>query len=139
MKRILLIPFCLSLEAKKAAELTAAEKDYTVIVVRSTAKALAEVRSRVKASSVDKSIRIVGVVCYGRAKKIWVVLMLLKARQALRRLLFRRDRRIELAWVPITGGSLSLFGRRKCNIGRNEPDYEVLRKALQGCDTYMTI
>jgi len=135
----LLIPFCLSGQAKKTVESIAAEKDYTVVAVRSTALALKEVRSNLRLPGAPGSMRIVGVVCYGRAKKIWVVLVLLKAWQWVKRLWLQPVRRIELVWVPVTKGSLSLFGRRQCNVGRNEPDFEVLRKALQGHDTYMTI
>ena len=87
----------------------------------------------------DPHIRIVGVVCYGRAKKVWFGLALMKAWQWMERLRFRQVRVIELAWVPLTKGSKSLFGRRTCNIGHNEPDTEKFRRALQGHDTYMRL
>jgi hypothetical protein len=84
-------------------------------------------------------VRIVGVVCDGRAKKVWAGLVLLKARQWGKRLLRRRVRRIELARVAITGGTKSLFGRRHCHVGRNEPDAFGLRRALRGGGTFMTV
>jgi len=77
-------------------------------------------------------------VCDGRAKKVWAGLLLLKARQWGKRLLRRRVRRIELARVAILGGTKSLFGRRQCQVGRNEPDVAALRRALRGGDTFMT-
>jgi hypothetical protein len=83
-------------------------------------------------------VRIVGVVCDGRAKKVWAGLVLLKARQWGKRLLRRRVRRIELARVAITGGTKSLFGRRQCHVGHNAPDTFALRRALRGGDTFMS-
>ena len=41
MKRILLLPFCLSRQTQMAAKAAAAEEGYTVVVAHSTAKALA--------------------------------------------------------------------------------------------------
>ena len=136
MKKILLLPFCLSREAQAEAELLAAEEGYAVVVARSTAQALAEVRRHAGPGSGDP-VRIVGVVCEGRAKKVWAGLMLLKARQWGKRLLRMRVRRIELARVAIVGGTKTLFGRRDCNVGHNAPDRETLRRALAGRDTFM--
>ena len=139
MKKILLLPFCLSREAQEMAETLAAAEGYAVVVARSTARALAEVRRHAGPSGSGAPVRIVGVVCDGRAKKVWAALVLLKARQWGKRLLRRRVRRIELARVAITGGTKSLFGRRHCNVGRNEPDIFGLRTALRGGGTFMTV
>ncbi|MBI5905711.1 MAG: hypothetical protein HZB86_09215 [Deltaproteobacteria bacterium] len=136
LKKILLLPFCLSDEARSAAEAMAAAEGYVVVVATSTAKALAEVRRHAVPRS-GRPVRIVGVVCDGRAKKVWAGLLLLKARQWGKRLLRRKVRRIELARVAIVGGTKSLFGRRHCSVGRNEPDMEGLRRALAGQDTFM--
>jgi hypothetical protein len=138
MKKILLLPFCLSREAQGAAEALAAQEGYAVVVARSTAQALAEVRRHAGPPGSGEPVRIVGVVCDGRAKKVWAGLMLLKARQWGKRLLRRRVRRIELARVAVAGGTKTLFGRRDCRVGRNEPDMEGLRRALRGGDTFMT-
>jgi len=118
------------------AESLAAEEGYVVVVAHSTARALAEVRRQAGPGS-GAPMRIVGVVCEGRGKKVWAGLVLLKARQWGKRILRRRVRRIELARVAITGGTKSLFGRRDCHVGRNEPDVEDLRRALRGGDTFM--
>lgn len=139
MKKILLLPFCLSREALEMAESLAAAEGYVVVVARSTARALAEVRRHAGPSGSGAPVRIVGVVCDGRAKKVWAGLVLLKARQAGKRLLRRRVRRIALARVAIAGGTKSLFGRRHCHVGRNEPDREGLRAALRGGGTFMTV
>jgi len=139
VKKILLLPFCLSHDALETAETLAAEEGYVVVVARSTARALAEVRRHAGPSGSGAPVRIVGVVCDGRAKKVWAGLALLKARQWGKRLLRRRVRRIELARVAITGGTKSLFGRRQCRVGRNEPDVAGLRRALRGGDTFMTV
>jgi hypothetical protein len=136
VKKILLLPFCLSREALAEAEVLAAEEGYAVVVARSTAQALAEVRRHAGPGS-GAPVRIVGVVCDGRAKKVWAGLVLLKARQWGKRLLRMRVRRIELARVAIVGGTKALFGRRDCNVGRNVPDRETLRRALAGRDTFM--
>ena len=69
MKRILLLPFCLSRDAQEKAEALAAEEGYAVVVARSTARALAEVRRQAGPGS-GAPVRIVGVVCEGRAKKV---------------------------------------------------------------------
>ena len=132
MKKILLLPFCLSREAQEMAESLAAAEGYVVVVARSTARALAEVRRHAGPPGSGAPVRIVGVVCDGRAKKVWAGLVLLKARQWGKRLLRRRVRRIELARVAITGGTKSLFGRRQCHVGRNEPDVEGLRSGAAG-------
>ncbi len=137
MKKILLLPFCLSRDAQEKAEALAAEEGYVVVVAHSTARALAEVR-RHAGPGTGAPVRIVGVVCEGRAKKVWAGLVLLKARQWGKRLLRRRVRRIELARVAILGGTKSLFGRRRCRVGRNAPDFEALRRALRGGDAFMT-
>jgi hypothetical protein len=138
VKKILLLPFCLSKEEHAAAAGLAAEYGYSVIVSRSTAGALGEVRLRVAPGSAD-AVRIVGVVCFGRAKKVWVGLMALKARQFAKKALGMRTRRIELAHVPIVGGTKSLFGRRDCNIGFNVLDTAALREALSGDRTFVRI
>lgn len=138
MKKILLLPFCLSRESQGKAESLAAEEGYAVIVARSTARALAEVR-RLAGPGSGAPVRIVGVVCEGRGRKVWAGLVLLKARQWGKRILRRRVRRIELARVAITGGTKSLFGRRDCRVGRNEPDFEGLQRALRGGDTFMRV
>jgi hypothetical protein len=139
VKKILLLPFCLSREAQETAESLAAREGYVVVVARSTARALAEVRRHAGPPGSGAPVRIVGVVCDGRAKKVWAGLVLLKARQWGKRLLRRRVRRIELARVGIRNGTKSLFGRRHCNVGLNEPDIEGLRAALRGGDTFMTV
>ena len=139
MKRILLLPFCLSRPAQDAARRAAAGEGYTVVVARSTARALAEVRSHVSGPETDPHIRIVGVVCFGRAKKVWLGLIFMKMWKWLEYLRFRKARVIELAWVPLTSGSKSLFGRRSCNIGRNELDEGKFQRALEGHDTYMSL
>ena len=132
MKKILLLPFCLSREAQERAESLAAAEGYVVVVARSTARALAEVRRHAGPPGSGAPVRIVGVVCDGRAKKVWAGLVLLKARQWGKRLLRRRVRRIELARVAITGGTKSLFGRRQCHVGRNEPDIEGIAHGAAG-------
>jgi hypothetical protein len=136
MKKILLLPFCLSREALAEASVLAAAEGYAVVVARSTAQALAEVRRHAGPGS-GVPVRIVGVVCDGRAKKVWAGLVLLRARQRWKRLLRMRTRRIELAKVAIVGGTKTLFGRRDCQVGRNEPDREKLRRAIEGHDTFM--
>lgn len=139
MKKILILPFCLSREARGIAVSLAAEAGYVVVVAQSTSRALAEVRRHVGIPGSDIPVRIVGVVCYGRAKKVLVGLVLLKIQQWGKRLLRQRVRRIELARVAITDGTMSLFGRRQCRIGRNEPNLQELQRALQGGNTYMTV
>jgi hypothetical protein len=136
VKKILLLPFCLSREAQAEAEALAAAEGYAVVVARSTAQALAEVRRHAGPGS-GIPVRVVGVVCEGRAKKVWAGLLLLKARQWGKRLLRMRVRRIELARVAIVGGTKTLYGRRDCRVGRNAPDPERLRRALSGRDTFM--
>ena len=136
VKKILLLPFCLSREAQAEAEALAAADGYAVVVARSTAQALAEVRRHAGPGS-GVPVRIVGVVCDGRARKVWAGLVLLKARQWGKRFLRMRVRRIELARVPVVGGTKSLFGRRDCSVGRNEPDRVRLRRAIEGHDTFM--
>jgi len=139
LKKILILPFCLSREAKGMAISLADEEGYVVVVAQSTARALEEVRSHVGLSGSDVPVRIVGVVCYGRAKKVLVGLVLLKIQQWGKRLLRQRVRRIELARVAITDGTMSLFGRRQCRLGRNEPNLQELQRALKGGNTYMTV
>ena len=137
MKKILLLPFCLSRDAQEKAETLAAEEGYVVVVAHSTARALAEVR-RHAGPGTGAPVRIVGVVCEGRAKKVWAGLVLLKARQRGKRILRRRGRPLQPAPRPTTDGTKSLFGRRRCRVGRNAPDFEGLRRALRGGDTFMT-
>ena len=138
MKRILLLPFCLSKGEQEAASALAAESGYAVVVAHTTSAALSEVRRHVRRGTTDP-VRIVGVVCRGRARKVWLALMALKARQFGKKLLFMRTRRIELAHVAIVGGSKSLFGRRECNIGRNTLDLPALESALAGGETFVVL
>jgi hypothetical protein len=136
MKKILLLPFCLSREAHAGIERAAAEAGYSVVVAHSTAKALSEVRRHVEPGS-GEPVRIVGVVCDGRAKKVRAGLLLLSIRQWGKKALGLKVRRIELARVGIVGGTKSLFGRRSCRVGSNLADMESLRRALSGGDTYL--
>jgi hypothetical protein len=138
LKKILLLPFCLSREELAMASALADANGYVVVVARSTSAALSEVRRHVARGTTDP-VRIVGVVCRGRAKKVWLALMLLKGRQLGKKLMFLRTRRIELAHVPIIGGTKSLFGRRDCNIGRNVLDRAALAEALGGGRTFVTL
>jgi hypothetical protein len=138
VNRILLLPFCLSREEQQAAAGLAALHGYAVVVARTTSAALSEVRRHVSRGT-SEPVRIVGVVCPGRAKKVWLALMALKARQFGKKLLFLRVRRIELAHVPIVGGTKSLFGRRDCNIGRNALDRPALEEALAGGRTFVVL
>lgn len=135
MRKILLLPFCLSRPAQEASERMAAENGYAVVIARSTAKALAEVRRHAGPGS-PEPVRIVGVVCDGRAKKVWAGLLLLKARQWGKKALGLKVRRIELARVGIAGGTKAIFGRRSCRAGHNVADEEGLRRALAGGDTF---
>lgn len=134
MRKILLVPFCLARPAQESIERMAAENGYAVVVARSTAKALAEVRRH--AGRGGEPVRIVGVVCDGRAKKVWAGLLLLKARQWGKRVLGLEVRTIELARVGIVGGTKALFGRRSCRAGYNVVDEAALRRALGGGDTF---
>ncbi len=138
MKKILLLPFCLSKEEQGAACTLAGRNGYAVIVARTTSEALTEVRRNVVRGTTDP-VRIVGVVCRGRAKKVFLALVLLKGRQFVKKLLFMRTRRIELAHVPIVGGTKSLFGRRDCNIGHNILEMPALEAALRGEHTFVTL
>lgn len=132
------MPFCLSREAHEAAAQAAREAGYAVVVARSTARAIAEVRRHAVPGS-GEPVRIVGVVCDGRAKKVWFGLALLAARQWIKRFLGGKARRIELARVPVEGGTKALFGRRSCRVGRNEVAGAALRRALDGGDTFMRL
>lgn len=138
MKRILLLPFCLSKEEQDAIDRMAAESGYAVVVARSTARALAEVR-RHAGRGTREPVRIVGVVCDGRARKVWAGLVLLKLRQRGKMALGLATRRIELARVGIIGGTKTAFGRRDCRIGFNVADREGLRRALAGDGTFMIL
>lgn len=138
MKKILLLPFCLSSGEQDASERMARESGYTVVVARSTARALAEVSRHVGRGS-REPVRIVGVVCDGRAKKVAAGLALLKLRRWCRTALGLPSRRIELARVAVAGGTKSVFGRRACRIGKNAADREGLRRALAGDDTVMRL
>jgi len=138
MRKILLLPFCLSPSSLENIGRMAAENGYVVIVARSTAKALAEVRRHVGPGS-GEPVRIVGVVCDGRAKKVWAGLVLLKVRQLGKKALGLKVRRIELARVEIVGGTKALFGRRSCRVGFNVADEEALRSALTGGETFMRL
>ncbi|MBI5575047.1 MAG: hypothetical protein HY896_01645 [Deltaproteobacteria bacterium] len=136
MRKILLLPFCLSRQSLSNIERLAAEHGYAVVVARTTAKALAEVRRH---AGSGEPMRIVGVVCDGRAKKVWAGLALLKIRQWGKKALGMKARRIELARVPIVGGTKSLFGRRSCRVGFNLAEEEGLQRALAGADTFMRL
>ncbi len=138
MRKILLLPFCLSKAAQADIERQAAASGYAVVVAKSTAKALSEVRRHVGPASAEP-VRIVGVVCDGRAKKVWIGLVLLKIRQWGKKSLGFKARRIELARVGIVGGTKALFGRRSCKVGFNVVDGEALRRALSGQETFMRI
>lgn len=136
MRKILLLPFCLARTAQEEIERMAAENGYAIVVAHSTAKALTEVRRHMGPGS-GEPVRIVGVVCDGRAKKVWAGLLLLSIRQWGKKALGLKVRRIELARVGIVGGTKALFGRRSCNVGFNLADEEGLRRALSGGDTYL--
>ncbi len=138
MTRILLLPFCLSPEEMERIRPLAARNGYVIVVARSTARALAEVRRHVSRED-PGPVRIVGVVCDGRAKKVWLGLLLLKIRRWGKKALGMRLRRIELARVGIAGGTKSLFGRRACRIGNNVVDPAGLARALSGEDTFMRL
>ncbi len=138
MKKILLLPFCLSKADQEESERMAARSGYAVVVARSTARALAEVRRHAGCGS-GEPVRIVGVVCDGRAGKVWAGLVLLRLRRRCRTALGLPSRRIELARVGIVGGTKSVFGRRDCRIGCNAADREGLRRALAGDDTLMRL
>ncbi len=138
MKKVLLLPFCLSEGERDASERMAAESGYAVVRARSTAGALAEVRRHAGRGS-REPVRIVGVVCDGRAKKVAAGLALLKLRRWWRNALGLPSRRIELARVAVVGGTKSVFGRRSCRIGRNAVDREGLARALAGSDTIMRL
>lgn len=138
MRKILLLPFCLSREEQEEIGRIAERYEYTVVVARSTGKALSEVRSHSGAGSGDP-VRIVGVVCGGRAKKVGAGLFLLKVRQWGKKALGLPTRPIELARVAVVGGSKSLFGRRECRVGLNVADRETLHRALEGGETFMRL
>ena len=138
MHRILLLPFCLSREEQEELSRIADRHGYAVVVARSTGKALAEVRSRSGAGS-REPVRIVGVVCAGRAKKVGAGLFLLTVRQWGKKALGLPTRRIELARVAVVGGTKSLFGRRECRVGLNVADRVALLRALSGEDTVMRL
>ncbi len=138
MKKVLLLPFCLLAAEREACERMAAESGYAVVVAQSTARALAEVRRHAGRGS-REAVRIVGVVCDGRAKKVAAGLALLKLRRWCRQALGLRSRPIELARVAVPGGTRSVFGRRDCRIGGNAVDREGLRRALAGDDTVMRL
>lgn len=129
--RILLLPFCLAKGELEEISSTAKEMGYSVIVSTSTAFALSEVR-RVARSDKGLPVRIVGVVCDGRAKKVAVGLFLLKVRQVMKRIIVGKPRTITLSRVTINGGSRSMFGRRSCAVGNNTVPREDLFEALRG-------
>lgn len=138
MRRILLLPFCLSREEQEELEQIAKRHGYAVVVARSTGKALSEVRSHAGTGS-GEPVRIVGVVCGGRAKKVGAGLFLLKVRQWGKRTLGLPTRRIELVRVAVVGGTKSLFGRRECRVGLNVADREALLRALAGEETFIRL
>jgi hypothetical protein len=129
--RILLLPFCLAKEELQEISSVAKEMGYSVIVSTSTAFALSEVR-RVARSHKGLPVRIVGVVCDGRAKKVAVGLFLLKVRQLMKRIIVGKPRTIVLSRVTINGGTSSMFGRRSCTVGNNTVPREDLIEALRG-------
>src|SRR4030067_3345811 len=104
MRKILLLPFCLSKEEMAKVGKMAGKNEYTVIVANSTAKALSKVRRHASPGR-REPVRIVGVVCEGRAKKVWLGLGLLKIRQWGEETLGLRTRRIGVAGVAIGGGA----------------------------------
>lgn len=129
--RILLLPFCLAKAEIQEISAVANNQGYRVIVATTTAFALSEVRKAAR-SRKWLSVRIVGVVCDGRAKKVALGLFLLKVRQVLKRLVLLSTREITLSRVTINGGSRSMFGRRSCDIGKNTVPREDLMEALDG-------
>ncbi len=138
MIKILLVPFCLSREELASVGTLAGEHGYAVVVANSTAKALAEVRRHISPGS-REPVRIVGIVCEGRARKVALGLLLLKMRQWGKERLGLRTRRIELSRVSIVGGTKAVFGRRSCRVGDNVADRERLQRALSGKDTFMRL
>jgi hypothetical protein len=138
MRKILLLPFCLSREEQEELGRLAERNGYSVVVARSTRTALSEVRSHAGTGR-DEPVRIVGVVCEGRGKKVGAGLFLLKIRQWGKKALGLPTRRIELARVAVVGGTRSLFGRRNCRIGLNVADREALLRALAGEDIFMRL
>ena len=108
--RILLLPFCLSRDEVSQISTIAKELNYRPIVATTTAFALSRVREEV-GSRQSESVRIVGVVCDGRAKKVALGLFVLKARQLLKKMAGLKTRKILLARVSIDGGTRSKIGR----------------------------
>ncbi len=138
MRKILLLPFCLAKEELAGIGRMAGEHGYSVVVAASTAKALWEVRRHACPGSTEP-VRIVGVVCDGRARKVGIALLFLKIRRFMGEALGRRARPIELSRVGIVGGTKALFGRRTCRVGENRVDLEGLRRALVDGDTVMRL
>lgn len=138
MRKILLVPFCLSREEQEELGHLAERHGYAVVVARSTGKALSEVRFH-SGTGGGEPVRIVGVVCAGRAKKVGAGLFLLKIRQWGKKALGLPTRRIELARVAVVGGTKSLFGRRECRVGLNVADREALLRALAGEETFISL
>lgn len=129
--KILLLPFCLAKNEFEEISSVAGDRGYSVIVATSTAFALSEVR-RMARSQKGSPVRIVGVVCDGRAKKVALGLFLLKARHFVKRVIFRKKRKIVLSRVGINGGTRSMFGRRSCDVGNNTVARQDLLDALDG-------
>jgi len=129
--RILLLPFCLSREEMERIRRMADEYGYTVVVATSTAFALSRVREEARRKK-DVPVRIVGVVCDGRAKKVALGLFLLKVRYMLKGALGLKRRKLILARVSINGGTTTMFGRRRCNVGKNTVPAGELEDALGG-------
>lgn len=129
--RILLLPFCLAKGEIEEITKVANNHGYRVIIATSTAIALSEVR-KTSRSQKGFPVRIVGVVCDGRAKKVALGLFLLKVRQVLKRLVMMKTRKIVLSRVTINSGTRSMFGRRSCDIGGNTVPREELMEALGG-------
>ncbi|NIO15852.1 MAG: hypothetical protein GTN70_02445 [Deltaproteobacteria bacterium] len=129
--KILLLPFCLRKREVEDVSAIARSRGYRVVVATTTSFALSEVR-KAAVSKKNIPVRIVGVVCDGRAKKVALGLFLLKARQLFKRLALMKTRRIILSRVTIQGGTRSMFGRRDCDIGNNTVPREDLMEALYG-------
>ncbi len=129
--KILLLPFCLSHNEQESIRVLAESHGYRVVVSRTTAYALSQVRAAAREMR-GSPVRIVGVVCDGRAKKVALGLFFLKSRQYVRSLLGFKTRRIILARVGIEGGTRTMFGRRQCHVGKNSVNRNDLILALKG-------
>ncbi len=129
--KILLLPFCLSHNEQESIRILAESHGYRVVVARTTAFALSQVKNATRDMG-QSPVRIVGVVCDGRARKVGLGLFLLKSRQFVKSLFGFKTRRIILARVGIEGGTRAMFGRRQCNVGNNSVNRNDLLLALKG-------